>query len=88
MIVILKRHRINSCPGIQWVREEIPLGREYEVIGFERALVWFDTITHKHNSIDCYLVTGYGSTGFMPVALFSDEDKSLSEKNFTEKSND
>lgn len=76
MIVTLKRRVLPEDPSIQWIKEEVPLGREYEVIGFYRQLCCHDLITGKHQHLDCYLVTGHGSTGYMPVALFSDDGES------------
>lgn len=67
----LVRHHMLSYPELgNVVREEVPLGSEYEIIGFYREC--HGTYKGIDYVTDCYLVRNENGTGLMSVEQFGD----------------
>lgn len=78
MRVTLVRHTFIDDPSWEIVDKSVPIGTEYEVIGFDRLTI-LNLDTKKHRVVECYLVIGHGDTGFLPVDLFKTDEHPISD---------
>ena len=76
MIVKLQRRTFLDDPDWILVFDEVPLGTEYEVIGFDRLTI-LNLDTKKHRVVECYLVIGHGDIGYLPVDLFKTDEHTI-----------
>lgn len=66
MKVRLVRHTFIDEPDWEVVSESVPLGTEYEVLGYQRMTI-INLDTKRHKVVPCYLIRGNGSEGWMPT---------------------
>jgi hypothetical protein len=70
MFVQLIRHTFPDAPDWEVVDTTVPLGTQYEVLGYDRDMVMFDALTGRSKHVECFLLSGNGDVGFLPTCLF------------------
>ena len=70
MKVKLIRHTFPDDEKWVIIDEDVPLGTEYEVMGYDRDMVMVDGFSGRMKHVECYLVAGNGDVGFLPTCLF------------------
>ncbi len=70
MKVKLIRHTFPDDESWEVVDIVVPLGTEYEVMGYDRDMVLVDAFTGKMKTVECFLLSGNGDVGFLPTCLF------------------
>ncbi len=74
MIVKLARYTFPDDPNWEVMKSHIPLGTEYEVLGFVARMDMLDLDRGRLRFEDCYLVRRVDKTdimpGFVPVVVF------------------
>ena len=70
MKVKLIRHTFPDDESWEVVDIVVPLGTEYEVVGYDRDMVMVDSFTGKMKTVECFLLSGNGDVGFLPTCLF------------------
>lgn len=69
MRVKLVSHVLSDDPEWEIIDKSVPIGTEYEVLGFEHmALINLES--GKRRTVQCFLLRGHGSTGYMPTDCF------------------
>ena len=71
MRVKLSRHALEDRPDWIIIDQTIPLGTEYDVLGFDDALTLKNPL-YGTRSVKCYLVIreGGGPAGWLPAGCF------------------
>jgi hypothetical protein len=77
LILQLVRKDLPSYPEVgNIIRDEIPIGTRYKILGFHESLAFLNMDLKKHIVADCYLAESIditpGVTGWLPVELFAD----------------
>ena len=70
MKVKLIRHTFPDDESWEVVDTMVPVGTEYEVMGYDRDMVMVDAYTGKMKTVECFLLAGNGDVGFLPTCLF------------------
>jgi hypothetical protein len=70
MKVKLIRHTFPDDKEWIIVDETVPLGTEYEVMGYDRDMIIANGYTGQMKHVECYLLAGNGDVGFLPTCLF------------------
>lgn len=68
----LIRHSFPDDPAWVIMREDIPIGTKYEMLGFEKDITIFNAVTGKFRDVDCYLVRRVSDMheGYLPCCVF------------------
>jgi len=74
MKVKLIRHTFPDDTAWIIIDETVPLGTEYEVMGYDRDMVMVDGYTGRMKHVECFLLAGNGDVGFLPTCLFEAVD--------------
>lgn len=69
MKVRLARYALPDRPDWPLINESVPLGTEYEVLGY-RADMEVVNPTHGRLRCPCFYLDGNGSVGFLPAGCF------------------
>jgi hypothetical protein len=69
MKVKLVRHHLKDDPTWDVIEESVPLGTQYEVIGYE-SKGFILANGNRMCEVECFLVMGNGSSGWLPTCLF------------------
>lgn len=67
MKVKLINHTFPDDPTWFIMKPNIPLGTEYEVIGYERRMIITELTTGKTRSVETFLCEGNGNIGYIPT---------------------
>lgn len=61
-------HSFPDDPSWIIMREDIPIGTKYEMLGYEQGITIFNALTGKFRNVDCYLVRREydDNEGFLP----------------------
>lgn len=70
MKVKLIRHSLPDRPDWVIMDESVPLGTEYEVLGYESRMELHSSELNESRIIEAYFLDGNGDKGFMPAGLF------------------
>jgi hypothetical protein len=70
MKVELVSHSFPDRPDWILVNEEIPLGTQYELLGYERNATVVNMTTSEARKIELYLLEGRESIGWIPAICF------------------
>ena len=70
MKVRLAQHAFPDRPDWPIIKDDVPLGTEYEVIGFHADLTLQNIGTGETRDVDCFHVIGNGSEGWLPCVCF------------------
>lgn len=83
MKVRLINHSFPDDPSWILVKEDVPIGTVYEVIGYERQMIVCSLITGKQRKVETFLCQGNGSTGYIPTNCLEvvNEDSASSKGN-------
>jgi len=70
----LVRHHLPSYPELgNVIKEEVPIGTEYEILGFYPDQTFYNSDIDRSITIDTYKVIREGThKGFLPVEVFAD----------------
>lgn len=82
MRVRLARYNFPDNPEWIIMSETIPLGTEYEVVGYRAENEGFtitNLYTKEQKPVACYLLKGNGDTGWLPTCCFEPIEEIIGE---------
>lgn len=57
-------------PNWPIIKEEVPLGTQYELLGYDREMKIINSETKAIKTIEAYFLEGNGSRGWLPAICF------------------
>lgn len=70
MFVKLVRHTMPGRPEWPIIQENVPIGTVYEVMGYQRESVLYNTELNEFVLVPTYFLMGNKDTGWMPACCF------------------
>lgn len=69
----LVRKNLLSYPEVgEVIKDHVPLGKQYEILGFVSQNSFYNEIIDGIITVDCYIVKADGKVGLLPVEVFGD----------------